>query len=347
MRELNLLVRSCVRDYAEPSASVAAADQEAPELRLHANEVPFNAPYNRHLDAEPLQLCAEMGRLRGLRSDCVYPGSSCEDLTDQIIRLFCEPRQDNLVTVSPTSPLFARRAALNGVECRSVPLGEDFALPVDALMAATDEHTKLILLCNPNNPTGTLFAWETIECLLETFEGMVVVDESFADFSRAESARRQIAKHPNLVVLESFSSAWGAAALRLAVAYAVPAVVAYLRRIGAPQPIGLPVLQQAQSLIKRRFEVDRWVNYLVEERNRMADAIKLLPICQKVYPSAANFLFLRVKDAAAVHAYLLEQGISVKHLGHLRYCQDCLRITVGLSNENARLLGALRKYAHP
>lgn len=347
MRDLNLLVRSCVRNFVEQEPTVPPAEQEAAELRLHANEVPFNAPYNRHMDAEPLQLCAEMGRLRGLRSDCVYPGSSCEDLIDQLVRLFCEPHQDNLVTVSPTSPLFARRAALNGVECRSVPLGEDFALSVDALMAATDERTKLILLCNPNNPTGTLFAWETLEQLLTTFEGMVVVDESYADFSRAESARRQIAKHPNLVVLESFSSSWGAAALRLAVAYAVPAVVAYLHRIGAPQPLGLPVLQQAQHLIKHRFEVDRWVNYLVEERNRMADAIKLLPICEKVYPSAANFLFLRVKDAAAVHAYLQEQGIRVKYLGHLPYCKDCLRISVGLSSENARLLGALRKYSHP
>lgn len=345
MKELKHLVRPNIQALIEAGETVSLPPEEGIDLRLHANESPYNAPYNRYSDAAERQFCEEVSRLRGLRTDCIFPANGCEELVDLLLRLFCVPQKDNVVSVSPTSPIYARRAALNAVEFRSAVLTPDFVMSAENILAEADENTKLIFLCNPNNPTGTLFPWSEVKALLEGFEGMVVVDESYADFARCESVRRQLIHYPNLVVLDSFSVAWGAAALRLGMAYAVPAVVAYLKDVAYTHPLSLPVLEKGIELIKHRFDVDRWVKHLLEERDRLANALKLLPFCVQVFPSATNFLLVRFKNADHIYNYLLEQGISVMHAGGFHLCENCLRISVGLPHQNSQLLGALRKYA--
>lgn len=346
MKELKLLVRPNIQALIEAGDKAISTPDDGLDLRLHANESPFNAPYNRYPDAAASALCEEMSRLRGLRADCIFPANGCEELVDLLLRLFCVPQKDNVVSVTPTSPMYACRAALNDVEFRSVSLSPDFTLSVEKIWAVVNDNTKLIFLCNPNNPTGTLFPWSDVKALLEGFEGMVVVDESYADFARSESVRRELTKFPNLVVLDTFSLAWGAAGLRLGVAYAVPAVVAYLHRVAYTHPLSLPVMEKAVELIKHRFDVDRWVKQLLEERDRMAEAFKLLPFCEKVYPSSTNFLLVRFKNADLVYTYLREQGIGVMHAGNFTHCDNCLRFSVGLPHQNSQLLGALRKFPY-
>lgn len=346
MKELKLLVRPNIQALIENGERKFPLPDYHSELRLHANESPYNAPYNRYSNTELRLFCEEMGRLRGLREDCIFPAGDCEELVDLLLRLFCVPQKDNVVSIKPTSPMYAHRAALNDVECRCVSLSSNFELSAEKLLAAADENTKLMLLCNPNDITGTLFPWSEVKALLKGFEGIVVIDESYIDFARCESVRKELVRHPNLVVLDTFSVAWGAAALRLGVAYAVPAIVAYLKDVAYSRPLSIPVLEKGREFIKHRFDVDQWVKRLLEERDRMAEALKLLPFCEKIFPSAANFLLVRFKNADLVYAYLSQQGISVLPAGCFNLCENCLRISVGLPHQNSQLLGALRKFPY-
>lgn len=343
MKDLKFLVRPNIQ--ALHALPVTENQRETAEYRLDANESPFNSPYNRYSDHLQKEICKKAGLLRGIRPECIFPANGCNELIDMILRIFCTPQEDNAIGIVPSYPMFSRRAAVNNIEYRTVPLNSDYDFTAESVLDQTDTHTKIIFLCSPNTPTGNLLNRNEIIRTLESFEGIVVVDESYIDFSRTESLLKELPKHPNLIVLHSFSAAWSSAGIRLGLLYAIPEIVKYFHTIALPFHIGQPTCEHALDLIKRRFDIDRWVKHLLEERDKVIAAFKLLPICEKIYRTHANFFLVKVKNAESVHEYLLKNGIAVQNCDRMALCKDCLRISIGLPQENNALLGALRKFS--
>lgn len=308
-------------------------------LRLDANESPFNAPDNRYPDED---LCNSLRRHWGcherIPESCIYFTNGTEEAIDLCMRLYAFPGRDSLVCLTPTRDLYRRRATLNHIECREVALRENyFSLDVEAVLDAVDDTTQMIFLCSPNSPTGNLLSRSDIEMILELFEGMVVVDESYIDYVPHASVLSLLNKYKNLVILRSFSHAWSAAALRLAAVVARPEVIAQFKQMGWVHPISSLVAHAAWQVVNRRLDIDKWVRQIVSERIKVEIALKELGECIEVYPSDTNFLLVRFSEPQAIYHYLLEQGIAVYPV-----C-GCLRITIGLPGENSALLGALRR----
>ena len=227
---------------------------------------------------------------------------------------------------------------------RRVLLDDHFDLIADRLLEATDEQTKVIWLCSPNNPTGNPLTAEEIKKVLRNFEGIVVVDEAYSDFSEQIPFRIQLDQFPNLIVLNTFSKAWAAASIRLGLAFASPEIISYFNKVKYPYNVNLLTQKEALSLLHNRREVERWVMQVLDERPKLMAAIEELPICLTVYPSEANFFLAKMKNATDIYNYLIDCGVVVRNRHKVTLCDNCLRITVGTPNENSTLLAALRKY---
>lgn len=344
MKQLEDLVRPNVRAALDRYGDRAAPPRRRGTVALDGIESPYNPPYNRYPDAERAALIQEASLATSIRPDGIFAGHGAGEITDLLLRTFCEPGSDNVIAPAPMHERTARLAALNDVEYRSVALGEDFSLRADALLEAADAHSKIIFIASPNNPTGTLFDPAEIVRTAEGFEGLVVVDESFLGFSGAPSLRGQPAACPNLVVLTSLSAAWASAGLRVALAFARPNVVALLDRIRPAHDISSPALLHAAETLRRNFNIHKWNRLIADERARVMAAFTQLPFCKRVYPSAANFFLAQMSGATRIARYLEQRGIAVKDCSQYAGCKDCLRITIGLSHENAALLAALRNY---
>ena len=236
-------------------------------------------------------------------------------------------------------------ADINDVEYRRVLLDSHFQITADKLLAACDDHTKLIWICSPNNPTGNDINRQEIERVLQRFEGIVVVDEAYSDFSAAKPFRTEIAKYPNLIVLNTMSKAWGCAAIRLGMAFASKDIIGLFNKVKYPYNINYLTQQKALDMLADRYAVDQWVRILLAERTQLVNAFRELPCCIGVYPTDANFFLAKVTDAQAIYDYLVREGIIVRNRTKVSLCGNCLRITVGTKNENNELLGALRKYS--
>ncbi len=345
MKDLKFLIRPNIQAMSDEENAVTARVAAKSAVWLDMNESPFNAPHNRYPDGKCSALREALSTQRGLRPECIFPAGGNEELVDLLIRLFCIPQKDNVIVLEPSCSIYERRAAVNDIECRRVRLHADFSLPVSDVLKVVNANTKLIFISNPNSPTGNLFKRDDLLRLADAFDGMLVVDEAYVDFARCESLRLEIPKHHNMIVLESFSASWACAALRVGVAYAIPAVIAYLERVAGTWRMSRPVQEMATEMLRRRFDVDKWVNNLLDERSRVMAAFRLLPFCEGVYPSDANFFLVRVKEPARLHAYLAENDIHVLNVEHLPLCEKCLRISVGTSHENMALLGALRRFS--
>ena len=235
-------------------------------------------------------------------------------------------------------------ADINNVEYRKVLLDERYQLSAAKLLAACDAKTKVVWLCSPNNPTGNNLDRSEIETVVKESQCIVVIDEAYADFSENRSFRKDLALYPNLIVLNTFSKAWGCAALRLGMAFASAEIIELFNKVKYPYNINLLTQEQADKIIDRRFEVEDWVRLLLQERAKVMKAFAELPICKKVYPSDANFFLALVTDAQAVYDYLVEKGIIVRNRTRVELCNNCLRITIGTKSENIELLSALRQF---
>lgn len=307
-------------------------------IALDANESPFNAPDNRYPREEWTELCTLYGCHERIPQPCIYFCNGTEEAIDLSMRAFLRKPQAKVVSVSPTRSIYGRRAAINRATYVEVPLrADDFSLDLNALLGAIDDHTEMVILCSPNSPTGNLLSKSDIEELVQLFDGLIVLDESYIDFNPRASLLSLLNQYRNLVVLRSFSHAWSAAGLRLAAAIAHPDVIERLRSVGLTHPLSTPVIRLARQMLARRMDVDKWVRQIIEERTKVELALKELPDCLHIYPSSANFLLVRFADARAVYKYLKQQGIAV------RPYMGCLRLTIGLPNENSALLGALRR----
>lgn len=311
---------------------------------LDANENPFNFPLNRYPDPLQWELKKALERVKGVPAENTFLGNGSDEAIDLVYRIFCEPRVDNVVAISPTYGMYKVCADINDVEYRPVPLEEDFSLDAEHLLSAADEHTKAIFLCSPNNPTGNSLQRDEVHKVLTRFPGIVVVDEAYSDFAAQRPFRLDLATYPNIIVLNTLSKAWGCAAIRLGMAFASEEIIGLLNRVKYPYNVSLLTQRQAQEMLGRTQKVAEWLRVIRTEREHVLPAFAELPVCKKLYPTDANFFLARVAGADRIYQYLVEQGIIVRNRSRVQLCDDCLRITIGTPQENCALLGALRKY---
>ena len=311
---------------------------------LDANENPYNGPYNRYPDPLQLEVKTAVSKVKGVPVECIFLGNGSDEAIDLPYRCFCRPGVDNVVAIEPTYGMYKVCADINDVEYRPVLLDEQFQISADRLLAACDEHTKLIWLCSPNNPTGNNLFREEMVKVINGFEGIVIVDEAYSDFSSQQTLRSELGKYPNLIVLNTMSKAWGCAAIRMGMAFASKEIIDLFNKVKYPYNVNLLTQRQALEALKDPFEVDKWVRMLNLERGRMIEAFAMLPICQKVYPTEANFFLAKMDDAQKTYDYLVDLGIIVRNRSRIQLCKDCLRITIGTKSENSELIAALRQF---
>ena len=344
MKPLEQLTRKNIWSLAPySSARNEYAGREA-RVFLDANENPYNQPYNRYPDPLQLELKAQLSKVKGVPADCIFLGNGSDEAIDLPYRCFCEPGKDNVVAIEPTYGMYKVCADINDVEYRPVLLDEQYQITADKLLAAADAHTKIIWLCTPNNPTGNCLNRDEVVKVIEQFDGLVIVDEAYSDFASQRSLRFDLAQYPNLIVLNTMSKAWGCAAIRLGMAFASKEIIDLFNKVKYPYNVNLLTQQQALEALKRPIDVEEWVKVLLQERTRMMQAFAELPICEKVYPTEANFFLAKMTDATRIYNYLVDQGIIVRNRTRVQLCQNCLRITIGTKSENSELIAALRQY---
>ena len=325
------------------SARNEYAGREA-RVFLDANENPYNQPFNRYPDPLQLQLKEQIAKVKGVPAECIFLGNGSDEAIDLPYRIFCEPGRDNVVAIEPTYGMYRVCADINDVEYRTVLLDEHYQTTADKVLAACDDKTKLIWLCTPNNPTGNCLNREEVVKIIERFQGIVIVDEAYSDFSAQKPLRTELSKYPNLIVLNTMSKAWGCAAIRLGMAFASTEIIGLYNKVKYPYNVNLLTQQQALEALSDPYEVDKWVKILLLERSRMIEAFRLLPICKEVYPTDANFFLARMTDAQRIYDYLVDKGVIVRNRTRVKLCDNCLRITIGTKTENNELIAALRQF---
>ena len=306
---------------------------------LDANENPFANGYNRYPDPRQAELKSLISRIKGIPVMNMFIGNGSDEAIDLCFRIFCEPAVDNAVSIAPTYGMYRVAADINNVQMREVPLGEGFSLPVEALLEACDANTKLMFVCSPNNPTGNAFPVSEILKLAEAFDGMLVVDEAYIDFSSERSLTEYLAEYPNLIVLQTLSKAYGMAALRLGLAFGDKRTMSMFANVKYPYNISLSSMEKAMGLLVRDVKAE--VEVIKAERSRMAKALAALPRVRKVWPSDANFLLVEVDDARGLYDELLAAQVIVRDRSKVLACAGCLRITVGTPAENDKVLAVI------
>ena len=344
MKPLQQLVRANIWNLKPYSSARDEYKGVDASVFLDANENPYNAPYNRYPDPLQRDLKEELAVIKQVLPSQIFLGNGSDEAIDLLFRIFCNPKEDNVVAIAPTYGMYKVCADINEVEYRSVLLDENFALNAEQLLNATDEHTKMIFLCTPNNPSGNDLDRDEIIKVINGFQGIVVIDEAYSDFSKQKPFRLDLMKYENIVVLNTFSKAWGCAGIRLGMAFAGSEIIDLFNKVKYPYNINLLTQHQAFDALKRRYDVDKWVGVLMYERNQLAASFKELPFCRKVYPTDANFFLVKVDDADVIYKYLVSCGIIVRNRSRVELCGNCLRITVGTTQENNQLLSALRSY---
>ena len=343
MKEIKALCRPNIWRLAAYSCARTEFSGRSATVFLDANENPYNKPFNRYPDPLQQELKQLLAAVKGVPAENIFLGNGSDEAIDLPYRIFCEPGIDNVVAIAPTYGMYEVCADVNNVEYRPVLLDADYRITADKLLGACDAHTKLMWICSPNNPTGNLIDREAIEKVLQMFQDIVIIDEAYSDFANARPFRHELASHPNLIVLNTMSKAWGCAAIRLGMAFASKDIIGLFNKVKYPYNVNALTQRQAIDALKDPFAVDKWVSIIKQERTRVMQAFADLPICKKVYPTEANFFLARVTDAQGIYDYLVDRGIIVRNRTRITLCDDCLRITIGTKSENQELLAALRK----
>ena len=344
MKDLKELCRKNIWELSPYSSARNEYSGHVAHVFLDANENPYNAPYNRYPDPLQQEVKELVSKVKGVPVDNIFLGNGSDEAIDLPYRIFCRPGIDNVVAIEPTYGMYKVCADINDVEYRPVLLDEHFQISANKLLAACDENTKIIWICSPNNPTGNSINREAIEEVLQKFEGIVIIDEAYSDFSNETPMRTELNKYPNMIVLNTMSKAWGCAAIRLGMAFASKEIINIFNKVKYPYNVNLLTQKQAIEALKDPYEVDKWVKILLQERSRLMSTFLELPICEKVYPSNANFFLAKMTDAQRIYDYLVEKGIIVRNRNRIQLCGNCLRITIGTKSENTELVGALRNY---
>lgn len=311
---------------------------------LDANENPYPTGLNRYPDPHQKELKEVIAKLKNVNADKIFiGGSGSDEAIDITYRIFCRPGIDNAIAIAPSYGVYKVSAEVNDIEFREVSLGSDYSLPVEALLSAADRNSRLMWICSPNNPTANAFPPEQILKLADKFYGMVVVDEAYIDFSPYPSLINEIDEHPNIVVLQTFSKAWGMASLRLGMAFSVPEIAELYARVKYPYNVNGPTQAAVIERIKST-DLNKYVEDILTERKRLGEFLRVHPKVRKVYHSDSNFILVKVNDADAMYDYLCDCGTIVRNRTRVKGCEDCLRITVGTPEETDTLISLLEKY---
>ena len=326
---------SCARDEFKGEA----------KAYLDANENPFNTLYNRYPDPLQWAVKEKIADIKYVKPSQIMLGVGSDEPIDLIFRVFCEPKIDNVVAINPTYGMYGVCADINNVEYRQVNLEADFSLNAEKVLAAADKNTKVVFLCSPNNPTGNLLNTTEIEKILKGFDGIVVIDEAYIDFSDKASWISKLNKYPQMVILQTFSKAWGLAAARCGMAFASEEIISFFNKVKYPYNINI----LTQKLILEKLEnidiKENWVKEILSQRTLMIEELEQLSIVTHIYPTDANFVLVKVDDANLRYKQLVEKGIIVRNRNSVTLCENCLRITIGTAQDNKELLNALRSLA--
>ncbi|MBQ3930273.1 MAG: histidinol-phosphate transaminase [Paludibacteraceae bacterium] len=323
---------SCARDEFKGEASAY----------LDANENPYGAPYNRYPDPRQTALKEKISKIKGVPANQIMLGNGSDEPIDLIYRIFCEPGVDNVVAIEPTYGMYGVCADVNNVEYRRIQLDENFDINGRNTITAVDEHTKVMWFCSPNNPTGNLLTRNKMAFMCYNFPGIVVIDEAYVDFSSQDSWLKTLNQFPNLIVLQTFSKAWGMASVRCGMAFASPAIIELFNKVKYPYNINLLTQQFVSERLDHIDDMKAQVKEILAERSRMAEELQKLDCVETVYPSEANFLLVKVDDANARYKKLVESGVIVRNRTTVQLCEGCLRITIGSQTENNQLLANIQ-----
>ena len=325
---------SCARDEFKGEASVY----------LDANESPYNNGTNRYPDPLQIEVKSLLAPLKKVRPEQIFLGNGSDEAIDLVYRIFCRPGIDNVVAPAPTYGMYQVCADINDIEYRAIPLRADYQLDMEAMKQAIDENTKAIWLCSPNNPTGNVFAKEDLLWFLDNAEAMIVVDEAYIDFSDKGTMVEMLDKYPNLIVLQTFSKAWGQAAIRLGIAMASEEVISLYNKVKYPYNVNILTQQQALKVLGNVAKKENQVKEILAQRDVLKNLLLSLSCVEEIYPSDSNFLLTKVKDANGIYKYLQDKGIIVRNRHRVTLCANCLRITVGTPAENAEIYNALKDF---
>ena len=338
--DIRELLRENIRTLAPYST---ARDEYQGELGIYldANENPYDNNYNRYPDPHQKNLKRRLAEIKGVPVEKIFIGNGSDEPIDLVFRLFCEPRRHNAVSIAPTYGMYKVAAAINDVQMREVQLEPGFTLDAEKLLAATDENTRLLFLCSPNNPSGNCFPKKEIEKVFRRFNGIVILDEAYIDFAGQPGFLSELDEYPNLVILQTLSKAWGMAGLRLGLAFAQPLIVDTLSRVKYPYNIN--VVTQKIVLEQLRKSPDAQIAEIVSERGRVLEGLAKNPVIRKIHPTDANFVLVEVDEPRTIYDRLIGAGIIVRDRSRIKGCEGCLRITIGTPEENDRLLETLKK----
>ncbi len=341
--ELSQWVRPSVLQL-KPYSSARDEFQGDASVFLDANENPFNPPYNRYPDPLQRELKRKIASLKEVPSANIFLGNGSDEPIDLLIRTFCEPGVHNIVQIDPTYGMYQVAAGVNNVAVIRVALAPGYRLEASRLLNAVTPETRMIFLCSPNNPSGNALDSGEIEKVILGFPGPVVLDEAYIDFAPGHSFLPRIGEFPNLIILQTFSKAWGMAGIRLGMAFAAQEIIALLNKIKYPYNLNILTQQTALRLLDNRKEKDSWVAILLREREVLSAALARLPFVGQVWPSDANFLLVKMRNARKVYDYLMAKGIIVRDRSGIVLCEDSLRITVGTPEENEFLVESLKLF---
>jgi histidinol-phosphate aminotransferase len=350
---LQKLVRENIRNL-KPYSSARHEFTGKASVFLDANENAYGSPlpinsageghYNRYPDPLQWQLKFQLARVKGVPAENICIGNGSDEIIDLAYRIFCNPGKDNVIICPPTYGMYAVNANINNIEIRRVSLTNDFQLDVDGIMHATDSNTKLLFICSPNNPTGNNIKRADIEVLLNNFPGIVIIDEAYINYSKQKTFIQELTEYPNLIVMQTLSKAWGLAALRLGLCYASLDIIDLFNKVKPPYNINEASQQTALEALKHTEYVNEWIRETVKQREVLEDTFHTFSFVKAVYPSDANFILVKVADADALYQFLAANEIVVRNRSKEAGCENCLRISIGTTEENEQLLLALKKY---
>lgn len=345
--DLDKVVRPNIKTLKPYSSAKDEYTGEA-KILLDANENSLGSPllkwYNRYPDPYQSKVKEKMAFVKQIAANQIFLGNGSDECIDILFRTFCEPGKDNIIICPPTYPMYEVGANINDIAIQKAPLLPDYQLNVAHIEQLVNERTKIIWICSPNNPTGNSLDRIDIETILNHFDGIVVVDEAYINFSKQKSFVQSLIDYPNLVVLQTLSKAWGLAGLRLGMCFASPEIVGYMNKVKAPYNINIVTQDLALQALEEVGQVNDMIQHLVDMRIALAEVIASMPHVIKVFPSDTNFLFVKIPHARKLYEYLLTEGIIVRDRSSLELCEDSLRITVGNEQENTALVDAMYQW---
>lgn len=328
----------------KPYSSARHEFEGIADIYLDANENPFGDGLNRYPDPLQHAVKTRISQIKQVRESRIFLGNGSDEAIDLLIRIFCEPGEDHIIIMPPTYGMYRVAADISDVGVREVPLKFDYQPNVEGVLEAADKQSKLLFLCSPNNPTGNDIHPEHIEKLAGEFPGIVVVDEAYIDFSPRKSCTKMLADYPNLVVLQTFSKAWGMAGIRLGMAFASQEIIGLFNKVKPPYNISQLTQQRALKAMEHPESIEKIVEKLLTEKENLADALAEFDFVEIVHHSDANFLLVKVEDPRHLYRYLKDKGIIVRDRSRVHLCEGSLRITVGTPEENRRLINTLEQY---